>query len=163
MIYIFKIVERLNNIIYKIFLKIKYGKRIHIGKRVIFRKRVNIRVEKNGKLVIGDNSFFNNSCSINCMNKITIGNSNLFGENVKIYDHDHIINTINRSHNFNFGEVQIGNDNWIGSDSIILRKANIGNRNVISCCSIINDTIESNKLVKVKKLFDVEEIKYKED
>lgn len=162
MIILFKIIERIKNFFFKLFLKIKYGKRVEIGRNVIFRKKVNITIEKSGKLIIGDNTFFNNDCSINCMNKIKIGKNNLFGECVKIYDHDHKINTKNRSHKFNFGNIEIGDNNWVCSDCKILRKAAIGDNNVISCNSIINEKIGSNKLIKTKIKYEVEEIKYKE-
>lgn len=163
MIYIFKVISRINNTIFKIMLKIKYGRKIKIGKKVIFRKGTNITIEKNGILEIGNNTFFNKGCSINCMNRIVIGNNNLFGENVKFYDHDHKINSKYRSHKFNYGNISIGDNNWIGSNSIILRKTNIGNGNVFSCNSIINDTVTNNKLIKIKSEIVVEDIKYKED
>ena len=37
---------------------------------------------------IGDNVFFNNGTSIAAKEKIEIGDNCIFGENVKIYDHN---------------------------------------------------------------------------
>ncbi len=41
------------------------------------------------QLIIGDNVFMNNYCSINCLDEIEIGENTLFGEGVKLYDHNH--------------------------------------------------------------------------
>src|SRR4051812_4748579 len=48
-----------------------------------------IRVGASGKLTIGNNVFWNNHCSVNCMFDISIGENVMFGEAVKIYDHNH--------------------------------------------------------------------------
>ena len=115
------------------FWKIVYGNRVSFGKNIKIRKRFNLYIGPNAKLAIGDNCFFNNDCSINCMDIIEIGKDNLFGENVKIYDHNHIFNdkTINRAKNFKTGEILIGNNNWFGSNVVILAKTVIEDNNVI--------------------------------
>ena len=157
---IYKIIERIENSLYIIYLKLRYLNKIKIGKHVFFRKHINIRIEKNSVLIIGDNCFFNNYCSINCMNYIEIGKNNLFGENVKIYDHDHKINVLNRSKSFNFGKIVIKNNNWIGSNCIILRKCRIGSNNVISCNTIVNFSIDDNNLIKNNSNIKQEKIHY---
>ena len=69
-----------------LYWKLKYGKRIKIGRNFRFRKSLIINISKGGHLEIGNNNAFNNYCSINCHKLIKIGNNNMFGENVKIYD-----------------------------------------------------------------------------
>ena len=92
-----------------IYWKLKYGKRIKIGKKFRFRKGMIINIAKNGYLEIGDNCAFNNYCSINCRNMIKIGNNNMFGENVKIYDNNHVFNdkNIDMQKTFNNKEIYI--------------------------------------------------------
>lgn len=143
--------------------KLKYGKRLKIGKNFRFRKGLIINITKDGYLQIGDNCFFNNYCSINCHKKIVIGNDNIFGENVKIYDHNHIFNnkSLDMKKEFRCNEVYIGNKNWFGSNTIVLSKANIQNENVISAGMTINDKHGSYKIIRSANTEIEEEIIYK--
>lgn len=108
---------------------------------------------------IGDNNFFNNDCSIHCHKEIIIGNDNIFGENVKIYDHNHIFNdkTIDMKKNFKKTTIKIENNNWIGTNTVILSKASIGNFNVVSAGTILNQKYDNENLIRQGK---VEKIKY---
>lgn len=147
-----------------IYWKLKYGNRIKFGKNVRFRKRFQINMSKNGTLIIGDGTSFNNDCSINCHKMIIIGNNNMFGENVKIYDHNHIFNDkkLDMKRSYKEREIYIGNENWFGTNSIILSKAKIGNHNVFSANTVINDIFSNDLLVKSKNIIDCEKIVYKE-
>lgn len=144
---------------YKIvYWKLKYGKRIKIGKKLRFRKGFIINISKEGYLEIGDNNFFNNYCSINCHKYIKICNNNLFGEGVRIYDHNHIFNDtkVNIKEEFSCHEINIGNYNWIGSGCIVLSKTELGNRNVIGAGVVLNKQYKDKALVKSNK--PIEEI-----
>lgn len=70
--------------------ELKYRNRVLFKKGVNFRSNFKIQMEKSGQIIIGENVFFNNGCSINSLNEIVIGSNCLFGENVHIYDHNHI-------------------------------------------------------------------------
>lgn len=166
MYYICKVLEKIIEIlkirIKVLYWKIKYGKRIKIGKKIKFRKGFKIEIGKDGLLEIGNYNFFNNYCSINCLSKIKIGDKNLFGENVKMYDHNHIFNNkqIDKSKKFSTKNIKIGSNNWIGSNVCILKNGNIGNDNVISANSVINFNVENNKVVKKIENYKIEEINY---
>ncbi len=158
-----KVINKIKIKLKIMYWKLKYGKRIQIGKNLCFRKRLDILIEKNGYLKIGDNNFFNNDCSINCLENITIGNDNIFGENVKIYDHNHIFNTnIEELKNkFKTNKITIGNANWICSNVTILKNAQINNRNVIGAGVIINEKIESEEIIKKNNKLLKEKIELK--
>lgn len=147
---------------FKIFYwKIKYGKNIQFGKNITFKKGLIINMTKSGKLKIGNNCGFNNYCSINCHKEIIIGNDNIFGENVKIYDHNHIFNdkTIDFKRNFSEGKITIGNKNWFGTNVVILKKAKIGDNNVIAANTCINAKVENGYIVKNKMRDEIEQTK----
>jgi acetyltransferase-like isoleucine patch superfamily enzyme len=141
--------------------KIKYGKKIKIGKNNRFRKRFNILIEKDGYLEIGDNNFFNNDCSITCLSNIKIGNNNMFGENVKIYDHNHKFNSTDEElrNKFLKGNIKIGNCNWICSNVVLLKNTNMKDRNVIGANIVMDKSIDSFILLKNK--YDYEENRIK--
>lgn len=157
------VVRTIRNVILKTYWKLKYGNRISIGKNLRFRKRLRINIDVNGQLKIGDNVFFNNDCSINVHKAVIIGNNNLFGENVKIYDHNHVFNDrSNRmKETFKTKEIIIGNDNWFASNVIVLSKARIGNNNVFGANTIINEEYGSNTITTIRRNQSTTAIKYK--
>lgn len=158
-----KCILKIKQIITILYYKLKYGKRFKCGKKISFRKRFQINITKNGKVVIGNNCFFNNDCSINAHNEIIIGEDNLFGENVKIYDHNHVFNdkSINMKRTFNDRKIVIGNNNWFGSNCVILSKANIESNNVFGANTIINQEIDSDNIIITNPSIIKEKIKYK--
>ncbi len=146
------------------FYKVIFGKRFVFSK-INIRRSFIVELGKNGHIKIGKGSFFNNYCSINCMEKIEIGNDCLFGERVSIYDHDHIFNKkgLIMDNGFKNQPIIIGNNCWIGSNVIILKGTVIGNNVVIGAGIVINGTIPDNSIVKRKeKSFVIENIKYKD-
>lgn len=133
--FLYKVFESIHCFFKKIFLKLEYGKGIKFGKHVKFRRGFHVIIGKGAKLVIGDDTFFNRNCSIACFGKITIGKKNTFGENVSIYDHNHVFNKEEfNPKEFKASEVEIGDENWICTKVNICANSKIGNRNVISAC-----------------------------
>lgn len=146
----------------KIFYKIYYKKEIYIHRTVTFRDDFKILPTNNSNIIIKEETFFNNGCSISCQGKISIGRNCLFGEGVKIYDHNHIFKNIPElivNQGFKVGEVFIGNNCWIGSNVVILKGANIGDNCVISAGCIIDYNVPSGNIVKRDGSF--EEIRIK--
>lgn len=134
----------------KIFYRIIYGKRIKFGKGVHFRKGFSLIIEDGAIVDIGDGTFFNNNCSINAYEKVIIGKDCLFGENVKIYDHNHIFNKKNvliKKQGFKSKEIIIGNNSWIGSNCIILKGSNIGSNVVIGAGEIVRNKVNENQVL----------------
>lgn len=121
---------------------------IKFGKNMTIRAGTRIRIN-GGKLSAGKNVGFNNNCCINCMDKITIGDNVIVGQNVLLYDHDHNfrIKGIIRDNGFKTKEIVIGNNVWIGSGCIILKGTHIGNNCVIGAGCIVKGTIPDNQLV----------------
>lgn len=69
--------------------KLFFGKHIHFGKGTTFRKGLSLYLDKGANIHIGDACFFNNFCSLNALDSVKIGDRCIFGEGVKIYDHNH--------------------------------------------------------------------------
>ena len=63
--------------------------KIYIGYKNYFSNYIYIGVHDGGVMKIGDNNFFNRCSTIECLNKIEIGENNLFGPNVIMVDHNH--------------------------------------------------------------------------
>ena len=146
-----KIYYHVMAIVKKIFYKIIYGKKIKFGKGVTFRRGFSLVIENGASVEIGDGCFFNNYCSINAMEQIKIGENCLFGECVKIYDHNHVFKYEDipiKEQGFKTGKIIIQENCWIASNVIILKGANIGKNTVIAAGEIIDNKIQNNIVVK---------------
>lgn len=144
------------------YVRMGYGSSIYIPTRdmssymkinngTTFRRFCTLTLDGCGKLNLGEHNFFNNNCSINCLGTITIGNNNLFGEGVKIYDHNHRFSNPNEliaRQGFSLGQVTIGNNCWIGSNTVILNNVVIGNNVIIGANNLIYTSIPDNAIVK---------------
>jgi len=130
------------------------GSSLDIGKNVRFRHFCSIVAKNNGEITIGDNCFFNSYVSINCLGSIRIGNNSIFGEGVRIYDHNHKYG-YNGEHRdyaeYKISSVEIGDNCWIASNVVILAGVKIGNNVVIGAGCLIYQDIPSGKIVKSKQ------------
>ncbi len=145
-----RIIFKINTFSSKIWYQCIYGRKIHIGKGFSCRSRFNILIDKKGKVIIKEGCFFNNDCSITSLERIEIGNDCMFGENVKIYDHNHKYDDINcliKQQGFTVAPVFIGNNCWIGSNVCILKGAKIGNNCVIGAGTVIAGEVLDNTII----------------
>jgi len=107
---------------------------------------------KSGQIIIGNNVDLNGT-SITARSKIiTIGSGTIIAPNVTIMDSDFhgLWPPENRTLNPSFendGDVTIGKNVWIGSQSIILKGVEIGDNAVIAAGSIVVKEVPHNVLV----------------
>ena len=155
----------MKSIFYLAYLKLKYRKQLSCKiTKILFRSENKITILEKGSLKFNNSCFFNYGCHIFCMGKITIGENCIFGENVKIYDHNHIYNQKNKliyQSGFKIKDIEIGNNCWIGSNVVILAGTKIGDNCVIGAGCVINGVIADNSIVKNSGNYIVEPIKYK--
>lgn len=123
-------------------VSIRKGGRLAYG-RIVARRNLNIFCD-GGQVSIGDGVFFNNDCSLNAMQAITIGAGTLFGEGVKVYDHDHLIGEDGRVSKdaFATAAVAIGSQCWIGSNAVILKGVTLCDGVTIGAGAIVASSIE---------------------
>ena len=108
---------------------------------VKFRRRCTIFAD-GGEVKIGRGTFLNNDCSINSNQSIVIGENTLFGEGVKIYDHNHrVVDGVVSHSEFDSAPVHVGRDCWIGSNVVILPGVTICDRTIIGAGSVIAKSI----------------------
>ncbi len=121
--------------------------RISIGANCSFRSfrlRQHITVCKNGELEIGDHSFLNDGVNICATQSITIGHHAKIGDMTYIYDTD--FHELSPDTPIKHAPVSIGNNVWIGANSIILPGAVIGDHSVIAAGSIVTGEIPAKSL-----------------
>ena len=122
---------------------------------------------------IGSNFFANYNCTIIDVAKVTIGDNCMLAPNVAIYTAGHPVHPDTRRSRYEYGKpVTIGDNVWIGGNSVVLPGVTIGSNCVIGAgsvvtrdvppwsiaagnpCRIIRTITESDR----KKLFKDEEI-----
>lgn len=129
----------------------EYGQ-IVIGEKFYMKENGYILVFPEAKISIGKRVFFNNYCSINCLEKIEIGDDTMFGEGVKLYDHNHLIShdsgiSISKAE-FSKAPIIIGKNCWIASNVIILKGVTIGDNSIIGAGCVIHKSVPPNSIVK---------------
>jgi acetyltransferase-like isoleucine patch superfamily enzyme len=135
---------------------------IKINSDCITRRNCFIWIQGPAMLSIGSNVFFNNNCSINCLEKIEIGDGCIFGEGVKLYDHNHKYTTdpiisISKDE-FNTAPIIIGKNCWISSNVTILKGVTIGDNVIIGAGCLIYKSIPSNSVVKLNQGISIENL-----
>lgn len=126
--------------------------KLQFGKNLDFRNYISIWVGKNAELNIGENVFMNNFCSVNCLKSIEIGENTIFGEGVKVYDHNHAYSHaigelhVNRKE-FTYGPVKIGKNCWLGSNVVVLRGVSIGDNSIIGASCVIHKDVPENSVI----------------
>lgn len=93
---------------------------------------------------IGDNFYANFDCIFLDVNRITIGNNVFLAPRVSIYTAGHPIDKDVRNTGLEYGyEVKIGNDVWIGGNTVINPGVTIGDDVVIGSNSVVTKSIPS--------------------
>ena len=134
-------------------ISLDYGGELHIGRKFRMRDGAKIRVRKGAACVIGKNVSINSNNMVACHEKITIGDNVQFSPNVQIYDHDHDFRADGgiSAMKYKTSPVQIGNNVWIGANTVILRGTVIGNNCVIAAGSIVKGIISDNSVYIQKR------------
>ena len=145
-----RISDYLNNFKNKLKFKILYQNRF-LYRNIRIRGPLSVFLEDTARIEIGG-AFFNRGCSLNAHKLIRIGENCIFGENVKIYDHNHVFERMDvpiSQQGFSVDEVIIGDNCWVGSNVVILKGVTIGNNVVIGANCLIYRDIPSNTIVKM--------------
>lgn len=91
---------------------------------------------------VGKNFFANYNCTILDVAKVKIGDNCMMAPNVAIYTAGHPIHPDTRNTAYEYGiEVNIGNNVWIGGNSVICPGVTIGDNVVIGAGSVVTKDI----------------------
>lgn len=127
-----------------------------LGKNIDIRNNFNLVLAKKANLIIEDNVFMNNNCSINCLESIVIGENTLFGEGVKLYDHNHQYEPLKVYHKeFTTSSIKIGKNCWLGSNVIILKGVTIGDNVIIGAGCVIHKDVPVNSIIVNKQEYKI--------
>lgn len=164
---IYRIIGGIQNIHLKVQLAELQKQGSILGKNVFIDPTVRLRIDKNSKVSICDNvKILNDSWIITeSGDEITIGSNTFISQHVIISGKVNIgsdtliagyVSIIDASHNFNDTSknineqggtkavIKIGNNVWVGTQSVILQGVTIGNNSIIGANSTVTANIADN-------------------
>lgn len=118
---------------------------IKIGSGVTLGPSCRFLIDEEGKVRIGDRSFFGGMATIFCADSVEIGEAVLIGWNVHIVDFHHCT-TDQSVHIMDQGidrvaPVKIGDGAWLGANATIMPGVTIGRNAVIGANSVVNKDV----------------------
>lgn len=131
-------------------------KRSEVLKELLGFKGENVRINQpfyvdyGCNIYMGNDSFVNLNCTFLDTNKIIIGERTIIAPDVKIYTAMHALNGYERREKDTLKlktmakPVIIGNDCWIGGNSVILPGVTIGNNVTIGAGSVVKEDLPDN-------------------
>lgn len=145
-----------------------YHPRIRIFNQahIYLRNKGRVRLNKNvkidpgalvysngGDIVLGENVGVGKNNIIASHRKILIGDGTILAPNVLIYDHDHEYDHESgvKVKNYKSESVLIGNNCWIGANTVILRGTVIGDNCLVGAGCVLKGTYPANSKIVQKR------------
>lgn len=141
-------------------IEVARGARCVIHGDITLQDGVLLAVRKQGCLEIGGQCFFNRHTSVVCRDKVVIGDGCMFGEAVKIYDHDHkILEQSISKKEYSSLPISIADGCWIANNVNVLKGSSIPATSVIGAMSLVNGKLQSSGIyagipVRLRKKLD---------
>ena len=149
---------------------ISFGRKVHAERNLWLEAVTSYRSQRfNPKIAVGDYVCFSDGVHISSIASIEIGNHCLFGSRIYVSDHNH--GSYRGDHQSSpeeppahrllggGGAVVIGENVWIGDNSVIIGPATIGAGTIVGANSVVRGVVPSNTIVagapaKVVKIFN---------
>lgn len=133
------------------------GGKLKIGHGLKMRDGAKIRVRKGAICTLGNKVAVGSNNMIACHEKVAIGDNVQLSPNVQIYDHDHDFRHTDglSANHFKTAPVVIGNNCWIGANTVILRGTTIGDNCVIGAGCVLKGNIPKNSVVIQKRTTEI--------
>lgn len=152
--------------------------RIHLQGRVVCKGVLRIEEFGDGKIIVCPEVYIGDDCLISCSNLIEIGSYTLIAHGVQIFDNDsHPLDWHSRKKDWQIimddrtqtreeiasSPIRIGQNVWIGLNSIILKGVTIGDKSIIAAGSVVTNNIPAgviaggNPARVIKTISEVEE------
>lgn len=134
-------------------LTTRKSSRIRIGRNVKIDSDACLSAVGKGEIVIGDNVGIGSSNRVIAHERIEIGSNTILAPNVMLYDHDHVIDREKgvRRTEYNTGAICIGENCWIGVNTVILRGTTIGDRCVVGAGCILKGSYPAGSVIIQKR------------
>ena len=141
-------------------ISLDYGGKLSIGKKFKMRDGAKIRVRKKAVCEIGKNVLINSNNVIAVHEHVSIGDNVQLAPGVQIYDHDHDFRADGGigAMKYKSAPIKIGNNVWIGANTVILRGTVIGDNSVIAAGSVIKGEYPKDSVIYQKREISIKQI-----
>lgn len=131
-------------------IEISKKAKLSLGKMIRINSGSKIKLRNCAEVIIGANTFFNYGCMVISHDRVIIGEDVQFGPNVLIYDHDHDFRTNNgmKDRKYKTSPIEIGNNVWIGANTVILQGTKVGDNCIVGAGSLIKGEFPKNSIIK---------------
>lgn len=129
--------------------------KVTIGKKVRVHSGTKIKIRKAAQLFLGENVKINYNCIIACHQQISIGAGTEFGPSVYVYDHDHDYRAGLKESKFLTEAVEIGENCWIGANTVILRGTKLGNDCVVGAGCVLKGEYPAGSVIVQKRQTEI--------
>lgn len=102
-----------------------------------------------GKLKVQSGVFFNSGCRINVHEQVDIGADCMFGPNVALFDSDHAYSEKNikfRDQGYVKAKVVIGENCWIGANTVITKGVSIESDVIVGANSVVTKPLTTRSI-----------------
>lgn len=150
----FGLIERISP---NVVIEVNRGAKIKLCKQVRIHSGSKVKVRGGGTLSIGKNVRINYNCMFFCRYEINIGDGCEFGPGVLVYDHDHDF----RHHGglaarkYKVAAVTIGDNCWIGANTVILKDTTLGNNCVVGAGTVLRGSYPAGSVIVQKRETDI--------
>lgn len=106
-----------------------------------------------GNIILGENVGVGRNNVIVSQEKISVGSGTILSPNVFIYDHDHDFDEKNgvKVNEYRRSAVTIGENCWIGANTVILRGTTVGNNCLVGAGCVLKGNYPDNSKIIQKK------------
>lgn len=105
------------------------------------------RCDYGWNIEVGENFFANYNLTVLDVGKVVIGDNAQIAPNVSIYTAGHPIHPDSRNSGYEYGiPITIGNNVWIGGNTVILPGVTIGDNAVVGAGSVVTKSIPNNMI-----------------
>lgn len=140
-----KIVQKLNTVDTSDFNAIKRIVKQLLGKSENAFINPPFYCDYGSHIEVGKNFFANYNCCILDVAKVKIGDNCMFAPNVSVYTAGHPIHPDTRNSGYEYGiKVTIGDNVWVGGNTVICPGVRIGNNVVIGAGSVVTRDLPDN-------------------
>ncbi len=127
-----------------------FGANVSIGQNALIRPSDYYGREIGKGLEIGDNSNIGPFNYVGCSGKITIGKNVMVGPRVSFYAENHVFESTDipmKLQGIEKGEIIIGDDCWIASNSVIVSNVTIGEGSIVASGSVVTKDVPPYSIV----------------
>jgi acetyltransferase-like isoleucine patch superfamily enzyme len=128
-------------------VSVTWPHQVFIGANCIFEPGIFFKYDgiwkKEASIIIEDEVFVGSNCEFNISGKIRLGKKTMIASGCKFIDHDHGM-SINEPMNLQVQRIEpidIGEEVWIGANSIVLKGVTIGRGAVIAAGSVLTRNV----------------------